>query len=128
MKKMKQSKKDKNKELFQLLSEENKSLNLHLSQREKDIREHYLPTLQRLFNENTKLQMQVYQAVRSYHSLSQFGRAAEELGVDLKEVKLPEDNPYEGFTHETELLESGKVKTTMTVKRKIQRRKKNENS
>ena len=128
MKQMKKLEKDKNKELFQLLSEENKSLNLHLSQREKDIREHYLPTLQRLFDENTKLQMQVYQAVRSYHSLSQFGRTAEELGINLKEVKLPEDNPYDGFTHETELLESGKVKTTMTAKRKIQRRKKNENS
>ena len=94
-----------NLQFIQMLADENKHLNLALSQREKDIREHYLPNLQQLFNENLKLQYQVFDAARAYFSMAQLGTAAEK-------------NPYEGFEHRTELMESGKVKTTMTVKRK----------
>ncbi len=107
-----------NLQFIQMLADENKHLNLALSQREKDIREHYLPNLQQLFNENLKLQYQVFDAARAYFSMAQLGTAAEKLGIDISEIKLPEQNPYEGFEHRTELMESGKVKTTMTVKRK----------
>ena len=95
-----------------------KTLSAGIVKQHQDIQKHYLPQLQQLFSENIKLQHQVYETARAYNSLLQWGMRAEEMGIDITDIKLPEKQPYEGFELKTEVLESGKVKETIKLREK----------
>ena len=58
-------------------------------------------------------------AVRAYQGLQQMGKFAEELGVDIKNEKLPENlkDQFE-FSQKSTLNESGKVKHSFKLKPK----------
>ena len=57
---------------------------------------------------------------RAYNGLHHMGKFAEELGIDIKKHNkmLPENDEYNQFTQKHQLLESGKVKHTWTLKKK----------
>ena len=57
---------------------------------------------------------------RAYNGLHHMGKFAEELGIDIKKHNkmLPENDEYNEFTQKHQLLESGKVKHTWTLKKK----------
>ena len=94
-----------------------KTLTAAIIKQHRDIEKYYLPQLQELIKENIKLQQQLYEAVRAYHALAQWGLNAEELGINIKDIKLPESDPYEGFEMNTKLMESGKVRAVVKLRK-----------
>ena len=55
-------------------------------------------------------------AIRAYQGLYGLGKFAEEMGIDIKSEKLPENMKDYKFQQQSELLESGKVRHRITVK------------
>jgi hypothetical protein len=64
--------------------------------------------------------------VRSYNALAQMGKFAEELGIDIKKhtKSLPENSKYTDFKITNKLLESGKVSTVFSMKKKPTKKRK----
>jgi len=64
--------------------------------------------------------------VRGYNALAQMGKFAEELGIDIKKhnKRLPENNKYTDFKVTNKLLESGKVSTVFSMKKKPTKKRK----
>ena len=64
--------------------------------------------------------------VRGYNALAQMGKFAEELGIDIKKhtKRLPEHNKYTDFKVTNKLLESGKVSTVFSMKKKPTKKRK----
>ena len=66
---------------------------------------------------------------RAYNGLHHMGKFAEELGIDIKKhnAMLPENDEYNQFTQKHQLLESGKVRHTWTLKKKKKEKKNDTN-
>ena len=68
-----------------------------------------------------ELTLQRNEGIRAYNGLAQMGKFAEDMGIDLQSAKddLPEaeKNKYD-FKQTDKVLESGKVSTTIHLKRK----------
>lgn len=56
--------------------------------------------------------------LRAYNALATMGKFAEELGIDIKSKKLPEDQKFTSYYdifHKHEVLESGKTRYKITL-------------
>ena len=69
---------------------------------------------------NQELLQAHHEITRAYNGLHEMGKFAEELGIDIKKhnAMLPESGEYNEFTQNHQLLESGKVNHTWTIKKK----------
>jgi hypothetical protein len=79
-------------------------------------------------DQNERLVKDNFALTRAYDGLSQMGKMAEDLGINIEEHrwKLPENekNHDYKFKHETKLMESGKVKNVFKLKLPESERKK----
>ena len=69
---------------------------------------------------NEQILKQHNEITRAYNGLHHMGKFAEELGIDISKHNkmLPENDEYNQFTQKHQLLESGKVQHTWTLKKK----------
>ena len=60
-------------------------------------------------DELEKTNLSYYKIVRAYRGLVIMQNDAEEMGIDVKGIELPEKQPYKDFKMDSKVLESGKV-------------------
>ena len=74
-----------------------------------------------LKKENTKLVKANFELTRAYNGMAHMCKTAKESGIDIEKYRkqLPEyQSQYTDFEQKHEVLESGKVRSTYTAKRK----------
>ena len=62
-----------------------------------------------------KTTLAYYKIVRAYRGLVIMSNEAEEMGIDVKAIELPEKQPYKDFKMDSKVLESGKVVWTASA-------------
>ena len=77
-------------------------------------------------NKLEDLNKEYNEIVRAYNALATLGKFAEEQGIDIKKhrERLPEHDLYKDFKIENKVMESGKVKTVISMK-KVKKEKTN---